>query len=760
MRLVWDASLYGSARSRALGRNSKYLKFFGKFLFPHLPDGKAGAQFSHLMKICPPGAALFCALLLSAFSGFAREGTPPLSRQQPVGTLNTVQQLVLPATDRRAELSADARIGVRTPLRFAAPEAVWVTPATHGTWEQVRGGRLWRLRVISAGATELNFGFISCWLPEAATLHVYSEDEDYVQGPYGARDNKPHGQLWTPVLPGARAVIELFVPAGATEEPRLVLSQINRGYRDMFHRQKDLGTPKAAESCEIDAVCPQGDPWRNEIRSVARYSINGTALCTGTLINNVSNNFRNYFLTATHCLADAASAATVVVYWKYQAATCGQRGVGSLAQNQSGAICRMAKADVDVTLIELDDIPDSNFRVYYSGWDRSGTAPPGAVGIHHPGGFEKCISFANGPLSTGDNCIGGTGINTHWQVTWDAGVTEPGSSGSGIWDPNTHRLVGTLSGGGSDCSTPFDSDCYGKFSLAWNSGTTPATRLRDWLDPANTGVSTMGGRDPQPVLIVSAGSSLFAEGCSPTNGVIDPGETVTVSFSFQNIGASNSVNLTATLLATNGVTSPSAPQNYGVVVANGAAVARSFSFVASGTCGGVITPTLQLQDGTNNFGPFTFPFRLGTPLVTFTQNFDAVSIPGLPTGWSNAASGSTGWRTVASLSHTTPNSVFSADPANLSDAALTSPLIPISSSTAQVKFAHSYDTESGSEPFDGGVLEISYNNGPFNDIIAAGGSFFSGGYNGVISTRYSSPIAGRRAWSGNSGGFVTTIANQ
>jgi hypothetical protein len=419
----------------------------------------------------------------------------------------------------------------------------------------------------------------------------------------------------------------------------------------------------------------------------------------------------------------------------------------------------MAKADVDVTLIELDDIPDSNFRVYYSGWDRSGTAPPGAVGIHHPGGFEKCISFANGPLSTGDNCIGGTGINTHWQVTWDAGVTEPGSSGSGIWDPSTHRLVGTLSGGGSDCSTPFDSDCYGKFSLAWNSGTTPATRLRDWLDPANTGVSTMGGRDPQPVLIVSAGSSLFAEGCSPTNGVIDPNETVTVSFSFQNIGASNSVNLTATLLATNGVTSPSAPQNYGVVVANGAAVARSFSFVASGTCGGVITPTLQLQDGTNNFGPFTFPFRLGTPLVTFTQNFDAVSIPGLPTGWSNAASGSTGWRTVASPSHTTPNSVFSADPANLSDAALTSPLIPISSPTAQVKFAHSYNTESGSEPFDGGVLEISYNNGPFNDIIAAGGSFFSGGYNGVISTRYSSPIAGRRAWSGNSGGFVTTIAN-
>ena len=67
--------------------------------------------------------------------------------------------------------------------------------------------------------------------------------------------------------------------------------------------------------------------------------------------------------------------------------------------------------------------------------------------------------------------------------------------------------------------------------------------------------------------------------------------------------------------------------------------------------------------------------------------------------------------------------------------------------------------------FDGMVLEISVNGAPFADIIAAGGSFVTGGYNATISNATGSPIGGRMAWSGLSGGttavpaYITTTVN-
>ena len=72
-------------------------------------------------------------------------------------------------------------------------------------------------------------------------------------------------------------------------------------------------------------------------------------------------------------------------------------------------------------------------------------------------------------------------------------------------------------------------------------------------------------------------------------------------------------------------------------------------------------------------------------------------------------------------------------------------------------FTHHYDLASG---FDGAVLEISIGGGPFVDFLAAGGNFYPGsGYNGTISTGFQSPLAGRAAWTGDSGGFFTAFAS-
>ena len=55
------------------------------------------------------------------------------------------------------------------------------------------------------------------------------------------------------------------------------------------------------------------------------------------------------------------------------------------------------------------------------------------------------------------------------------------------------------------------------------------------------------------------------------------------------------------------------------------------------------------------------------------------------------------------------------------------------------------------------MLEISFGGDPYQDILAKGGQFVTGGYNSTIGTSSGNPLAGRAAWSGNSGGFITTI---
>jgi uncharacterized repeat protein (TIGR01451 family) len=114
-----------------------------------------------------------------------------------------------------------------------------------------------------------------------------------------------------------------------------------------------------------------------------------------------------------------------------------------------------------------------------------------------------------------------------------------------------------------------------------------------------------------PIVIAPAGTVLLSESALPHSGGIDPGETVSVSFALRNIGISNATDLTATLLSSAGVSSPSGPQNYGPVVVNGPSVARTFSFTAVGSSGGSISANFDLADGGTPIGHVSFPFVLG-----------------------------------------------------------------------------------------------------------------------------------------------------
>ncbi|MBN8722821.1 MAG: S8 family serine peptidase [Acidobacteria bacterium] len=265
--------------------------------------------------------------------------------------------------------------------------------------------------------------------------------------------------------------------------------------------------------------------------------------------------------------------------------------------------------------------------------------------------------------------------------------------------------------------------------------------------------------DANAAIITAAGATITAESCTPGNGVVDPGETITANFSLQNVGNLNTTNLVATLQATGGVTAPSAAQTYGALTAGGSAVSRSFSFTAMGNCGDIITATFSLQDGATNLGTVTFSFQTGMVATALSQNFDGVTAPALPSGFTNTViTGSTpGWTTsTATPVNSSPNKAFAPNLTTVTSATLTLPSVMITSSNAQLSFRNFYNLENN---FDGGVLEISLNGGAFQDIIAAGGSFASAGYNGTLNNTSQNPIRGRMAWTGNAGSFLLTTVN-
>ncbi len=452
---------------------------------------------------------------LIALAGIATAASP-LALEGPVGptlaekatnSLSAFNANTVDETKERAEDLVREEEGL--PPRFAIPQLVSINPETDGSWENLDSGyQLWRLRVQAPGALSLNFGFTGYELPKNSRLSIYPTDYVGLEDVRGVRvftefDNDAHGELWTPVVISDDVVIELLIPAASRGDYTLRLGSINNGYRffgeDLFDK---------SGSCNNDVICPIGDDWRSEINSVGVISTGGGTFCTGSMLNNTAEDGSPYFLTANHCGINTANDQSLVVYWNFQSPVCGQQGGGSLSDFQTGSTHLASSSASDFTLVLMDDPVNPDHNVTFGGWDRSDNDATSAVAIHHPNTDEKSISFEYDPTTTTtylQNAVPGNG--THIRVTdWDDGTTEPGSSGSPLYDQN-HRVIGQLHGGYASCSSQ-TSDWYGRFSVSF-----PA--IAQYLDPLNTGDMAIDTFDPGAVgLKVTPSSPFISQGNS------------------------------------------------------------------------------------------------------------------------------------------------------------------------------------------------------------------------------------------------------
>jgi hypothetical protein len=428
-----------------------------------------------------------------------------------------IPEIVLPRfpADEIKRLDLDDRQHGRVPKNMRNI-VTKINPENSGRWDNLPdGSKIWRVKISSTGALALCPVLDSLFLPNGSTLHFYNNDGTEILGAY-TNENTPRIRAFSPgFIHGENFVIEYYQPAGQMEKALLDIYRVGYGYRDVARAANQVDT---LSNCEVNVTCPEGDNWTNQIMSVVKIYIVANSsgyYCSGALVNNTRKDGTPYILSAQHCLEGATLQSDFdqwIFTFHYQDSSC--NGSGNYPGNEINGCTEIANSNdqqgtygSDFLLLKLSSLPTEADSAYYAGWNNGAAIPQSGVGIHHPGGDVKKIStYAIPAVSTtwGDNVP-----NTHWAVTWDTsivnhGITEPGSSGSPLFDENG-LIVGHLTGGSSCCQAgacldvqaggdPWGPDYYGKVAHDWTlNGDSAYEQLKPWLDPDNTGAVSLPG---------------------------------------------------------------------------------------------------------------------------------------------------------------------------------------------------------------------------------------------------------------------------
>ncbi len=375
----------------------------------------------------------------------------------------------------------------------------------------VSGGKVYLSGVVSEGAKSIRVKFEKMNLPEGARIFVYPvENRDEFYGAFGNKSALADGTFWTPPVQGDGIIIELFVPSDAKTPAQdyFQIKEISHNFAENgecallglpgnCHNEVGSGYANLAGAVgylEFISECNPNNPGQE------------SCICTGTLMNTVSGNFAPFLMTANHCISTEASAQSLRTYWNYNTGNSPPGGTPFT----DGATLLSTSSQSDFTFVKLTGSVTGGLT--YVGWDGGDPAANSLiVGIHHPQGSHKRISFGF-TSAIGSICDPGlpSACGNFIPVTWNSGVTEGGSSGSGLFYTvaNGGRFIGNLFGGLSFCSSPNAPDWYGRFSLTYGK---VSTYLADGnctygISPGSNNFPAVGGNGS---FNVTTGSACF-----------------------------------------------------------------------------------------------------------------------------------------------------------------------------------------------------------------------------------------------------------
>jgi hypothetical protein len=380
-------------------------------------------------------------------------------------------------------------------IGYTEPFAQELLPAW--PWQPLAGaGKAATVELHAAGAVGLRLQFANLHTIGSLAVRVYSQGRVHVFGPFSAPSRRDDKTWWTPTVFGETIGVELHAPRGfAATDPQPQIIGV------AYLNCECAYTPQPTLNCHNDISC--SPEWKDtEGRGVARITFvgggGGCGACTGALLNRQPDDLAPLLMTANHCVSTEAQADSLECFWFFETPSCnGSPPSPNTVPRTLGAWLLKRMASADCTLMGLYDPP---FGDFYMGYDASGWDGSVAVGLHHPQGAFKRISWGDEDGDTNEEFCDQNGNNCFsadvWEVDYTVGTTEPGSSGSPIFQEwNGLRLVmGALSGGQSGC--PDNTKYYGRLDLAYEN-------LRYYMDSddiaspvyVHGGVGGDGGND-------------------------------------------------------------------------------------------------------------------------------------------------------------------------------------------------------------------------------------------------------------------------
>lgn len=457
---------------------------------------------------------------ISSMAQISHGGKPLPFLKNTLRASNKELFVEMPAFDNEKALRASTEANQKfKSLHFAHKFFVHLRPDNSGVqFTTVDGTRVWRVGIRSKNAYSLNILFSKFHLPKGAKLFVYNTEQTEILGAYTDENNSDRNLLPIQPIAGESIIVEYQEPENAIFKGAIEVGEVNHDFRGLF-RSTEPRDP--TQTCHPNVICYPEDAKPSS--SVIELIINGNTYCTGSLVNNTSEDNTPYVLTATHCLNNDYSssflrnrhydviAGSIVAFFDYQSPVCGANTTenirGPLQMTMTSMDSVYISEKHDISLLRFKEMPPREYQPFLSGWDATASPTPVFHGIHHPNGGIKKVGIDENELKIGSFSDPRFGMspNSHWIVTsWETGNTEAGSSGSPLYDFEK-RVVGTLTGGESMCSSPRGKDIYAALYKAWETTQNMvdpqptqgnSIPLKSYLDPENSGVLQMNGMNP------------------------------------------------------------------------------------------------------------------------------------------------------------------------------------------------------------------------------------------------------------------------